>query len=123
MVTKHTPEGHPYEVTGKMFVWAGEDAIVHIPLRMKVKALRSLNAEADDTDAMLAILDRIAPGQQELIDELDVVLELTPMFKAWQAEYMALTGASLGESVGSSNSSMSTEGLSSSTGAPDLALR
>lgn len=111
MVTKHTKSGRPYEVEdGKRIVWhasvdpsEGEQPFdVRIPLRMKVGVLRPLAAaDTDDISSILAMLDALIPGQGENVNEMDVN-DLQEMFAAWQAEYTALNGASVGEASGSS---------------------
>lgn len=111
MVTKHTNSGRPYEVEdGKRIVWhasvdpsEGEEPFdIRIPLRMKVGVLRPLaGSDIDDISSVLIMLDALIPGQSDKLDEMDVN-DLQEMFAAWQDEYTALNGASVGEASGSS---------------------
>lgn len=107
---KTTDAGREYEVDGKKFRWfplddddqPRIDAPVTIPLRLKLGVLRSMNGRELDPAAMFDLLEKIIPNQAEALDDMDVVLDLQPMFETWQSEYNALAGASLGESSGSS---------------------
>ena len=99
---KKTPQDHRGKVAGKVFTWTTEDGdTIDIPLRIKVKVLRSMSSKDLDVDGMFAMLEALIPGQAEAIDELDVN-DLTNMFTAWQSAYNAQTGATLGESSASS---------------------
>ena len=105
MPTKKSKQGQPYSIDGKTFVWTSEDADVEvrIPMRIKLKTLRAMSGrDLDNLETMFDLLDAVAPGQGEAIDELDVN-EFQRMFGAWQDEYNALNGASLGEASGSSD--------------------
>lgn len=96
MPTK-THEGKPYRVTGKKFVWTTEDgAEVSIPLRLKLRVIRSMADRDMDASAMFDILGAIIPGQEEVLDDMDVN-DFQSMFLAWQTEYNALAGATPGE--------------------------
>lgn len=112
MVTKHTESGRAYEIeNGRRFIWhadvdedAGETPFdITIPLRMKLGVLRPLaSADLNDVSTMFALLEGIAPGQAEALDDLDVN-DFEDMFTTWQNEYTALSGASLGEASRSSS--------------------
>ena len=97
MPAKTTDDGRKYEVDGKTFTWTtDEGATVAIPMRLKLKVIRSLAGREQDVAVMFEILEQIAPGQAEVMDEMDVN-DFQLMFTTWQKEYNALTGASLGE--------------------------
>lgn len=101
MPKKKSDAGHDYSIDGKTLTWVTEDGTVTIPMRIKVKLIREL-AEVDlDAAGMFTFIDAIAPGQGEVMDEMDLN-DFEDMFTTWQAEYKALSGASLGESGGSS---------------------
>lgn len=103
MPEKKTQNGEPYKIDGKTFTWTTDDGVdVSIPLRVKLKVIRSMAERDLDADAMFEILDAIAPGQGELIDDMDVN-DFQAMFTTWQREYQALSGASLGEASSSSS--------------------
>lgn len=51
---------------------------------------------------MFAMLEAVIPNQSATLDQMDVN-DFTEMFTTWNNEYTALTGASLGESSGSSS--------------------
>ncbi len=93
-----------YTVQDKTFTWTtDEGATLVIPLRLKLKTLRSLSGQdIGDVDTMFAILDSIVPGQGDVLDEMDVN-DFTEMFTLWQAEYQKQAGATLGESERSSD--------------------
>jgi hypothetical protein len=107
---KKTDDGREYEVDGKKFRWfplddddePRTDSPVTIPLRLKLGVLRSLAGRDLDPAAMFDLLEKIIPDQADALDDMDVVLDLQPMFTTWQSEYNALSGASLGESSSSS---------------------
>lgn len=107
MPSKKTESGVEYEVDGKRFVWHPEDdngernGEVVIPLRVKLKLIRSMADRDLDSSAMFDILSALAPNQQDVLDEMDVN-DFQECFTTWQSEYNALTGASLGESSSSS---------------------
>ena len=98
------PQKDPrYRIDGKAFIWTTEDGDeVRIPLRIKLKVLRSLAGDDLDINAMLKMIDAIVPDQGDVIDEMDVN-DFQAMFSTWQKEYTALSGATLGESAGSSS--------------------
>lgn len=97
MPSKTTDAGKSYEVDGKTFTWHTEDGgDVTLPMRIKLKVIRAMGDRDLDTNAMFDILEAIAPGQGDVLDEMDLN-EFTRMFTAWQAEYQQLSGASLGE--------------------------
>ncbi len=86
-----------YTVEGKTFTWTTEDGEhVSIPLRIRLGMVRSLAARALDADARFDILDDLIPDQAEVLDNMDLN-DFQAMFVAWQKEYQALAGASLGE--------------------------
>lgn len=102
MPTKTTASGREYEVDGKAFRWTTDDGdVVSIPLRIKLKLLRSMAGDELDAASMFKMLDALIPEQAEQLDEMDVN-DFQAMFTTWQAEYQALSGASLGEAGGSS---------------------
>lgn len=110
MVTKTTDAGRDYEVDGKKFIWhplddndeTGNLPDVTIPLRIKLKLIRKFSDRAMDNAVMFDILEAIAPDQADALDEMDIN-DFQECFTTWQAEYNTLTGASLGESSGSSS--------------------
>ena len=90
------------KVTGKVFTWTTEDdATIAIPLRVNMGVVRSMKSGDLDADAMFEMIDQIAPGQADIIDATDTN-DFMDCFKAWQSAYNAQTGATLGESSGSS---------------------
>jgi hypothetical protein len=98
MPEKKTAAGHKYKVSGKTFTWSTEDgAEVVIPMRVKLGVIRKIAGRELDPAAMFDILAAIAPGQEEVLDEMDIVTDFQPMFETWQNEYNALAGATLGE--------------------------
>jgi len=72
-----------------------------IPLRIRMKVLRSMNDDNLDAAGMFAMIEAIAPDQAEIIDEMDVN-SFMAAFSEWQWTYNNRTGASLGESSDSS---------------------
>lgn len=92
-----TNKSKRYSIDGKTFTWITDegDRIV-LPMRIKLKVVRALADRTMDVSAMFDIIDAIAPGQSEVLDEMDVN-DFSACFTAWQAEYQALTGATLGE--------------------------
>lgn len=103
MPTKKTKTGQQYRIDGKRFEWTPEEGgdPITIPLRMKLRILRGMaGKDLDDVGTMFDLLDAIAPGQGDALDDLDVN-EFQRMFEAWQTEYTSLNGASLGEAPGS----------------------
>lgn len=102
MPEKTSKAGRSYSVDGKAVTWPTEDGSeVRIPLRLKLKVLRALADREMNASAMFAMLEQIIPEQADALDEMDLH-EFEDMFGTWQAEYQLLTGASLGESSGSS---------------------
>lgn len=105
MPTKKTDTGREYDVSGKKFTWhpldendePGNLPDVTIPLRLKLGTIRDLAGRDMDVAAMFSILERLIPGQADVLDEMDVVSDFQPMFETWQSEYNALSGATLGE--------------------------
>jgi hypothetical protein len=89
-----------YHIDGKTFTWTTEDGnTISIPMRIKLKVIRKLaKEELDNAATMFAILEQIIPGEADALDEMDVN-DFAAMFSAWQEEYQALAGASLGESL------------------------
>lgn len=122
MPKKTTTEGREYEVDGRKFLWFPLDdddkpAIkgVALPMRIKLKVLRSIGDKTDGTDGMFKMLEQLAPKESiKVFDEMDVN-DFQDMFVTWQDEYNSLTGGSLGESSPSAGSSPSTEQPSSTT--------
>ena len=104
MPAKTTDAGRKYEVDGKTLTWTTDEGQqVTVPLRLKLKVIRSMGAEDLNPDTMFALLEKIIPDQAEVLDEMDLN-DFQEMFKTWQSEYAALSGATLGESQGSSPS-------------------
>lgn len=102
--TETTPSPDPrIRIEGKTFYWTTEDGDeISVPLRMKMRVLRSLPAGAGlDIDTMFTILHAIIPGAEDALDDMDVN-DFQAMFTAWQVAYTKSSGASLGESGGSS---------------------
>lgn len=93
-----------YTIEGRKFVWHGLDdddertIDVTLPLRLKLGLMRRANGLQGDLDAddMFAILETVAPGQQDALDELDLN-DFMAMFTTWQAVYTDQNGATLGE--------------------------
>lgn len=109
MPEKSTTDGRTYRIDGKTFTWfpEGDDGSpagteVHIPLRIKMRLLRSMAGRTLDNEVMFEMLEALIPDQADVLDEMDVN-DFQVMFKTWQAEYNGVSGASLGESSGSSN--------------------
>lgn len=104
------PDDPRYTIEGRRFIWHGLDdddertIDVTIPLRLKIGMLRSVGGMGTDLDpeTMFAIIERLAPGQSELLDELDAN-DFVAMFTLWQAVYGEQNGASLGEASRSSS--------------------
>lgn len=91
------PKKDRYTIDGKTFVWTTEDGdTVEIPMRIKLKVIRGMADRDLNADAMFDILEALIPGQAEILDEMDLN-DFQAMFNAWQKEYEALSGASLGE--------------------------
>jgi len=89
------------KIVGKVFTWTTEDdAEITIPLRINMGVVRLLT-DALDADAMFEVVDKIAPGQADVIDVTDTN-DFMDCFKAWQNAYNDRAGATLGESSGSS---------------------
>jgi len=90
------------KVVGKVFTWTTEDdATITIPLRINMGVVRAMSSGDLDADAMFDMVDKIAPGQADVIDATDTN-DFMDCFKAWQAAYNDRAGATLGESSGSS---------------------
>jgi hypothetical protein len=104
MPAKKTKDDQPYTITGKTFAWQpldddderGTMPVIEIPMRVKLKVIRELAGRDLDADSMFAILEKLIPHQAEVLDEMDLN-DFQAMFMAWQKEYEALSGASLGE--------------------------
>lgn len=103
MPVKKTDAGRSYKVDGKKLTWTTEDDgnQIEIPLRVKMKVIRAVGSQDMDAEGMFALLELIVPDQSELLDEMDVN-DFQAMFTTWQSEYELLSGATLGESEGSS---------------------
>ena len=101
----HKTKGIPnprVKVVGKVFTWTTEDdATITIPLRINMEVLESMSDGDLDATGMLAMISKIAPGQGDVIGATDVN-DFMDCFKAWQDAYNNRTGATLGESSGSS---------------------
>ena len=96
------PQDHRSKVDGKVFVWTTEDGdTLTIPLRVKMKVIRSMSERELDAAGMFAMIEAIAPDQTVVIDEMDTN-DFTAAFSAWQEAYNAKTGATVGESSDSS---------------------
>jgi hypothetical protein len=119
MPEKTAKTGQKYTIDGKTFTWTtDEGAVIRIPMRIKLGLLRNMaGKDADDVGTMFEMIDGIAPGQADLMDNQDVN-DFQAMFSTWQEEYNLLNLAALGESSGSSSSSTSTEQPSNTTGEP-----
>ena len=89
------------EIDGKTFRFHAEDVTVEVPLRMKLGLLRSLSGRDLDAETMFEILSKVAPGQDEVLDDLDL-LEFQDLFSLWQEAYNDKACATLGEASGSS---------------------
>lgn len=108
MPTKQTATGRDYRVEGRQFFWfplddngeTGNLPHVTIPLRLKLKVIRSMAGRELDAAAMFDLLGALIPDQADTLDEMDVN-DFTAMFSTWQREYNALNGATLGESQSS----------------------
>lgn len=109
MPEKTTTNGRKYDIDGRVLIWhpiddygeAGTLDDIHIPLRLKLKVLRSLSERDLDQSAMFEMLETVVPNQAEALDEMDVA-DFTLMFETWQREYFSLNGANLPESSSSS---------------------
>lgn len=104
MPEKTAENGSTYKIDGKTFVWTTDEGDeVTIPLRIKLKVIRKMaGRDLNDLDVMFDIIEAIAPGQADKLDEQDA-LDFQAMFEAWNDEYKALSGATLGEASGSSD--------------------
>lgn len=109
MPTKESKTGRKYEVTGKKFNWfplddddnPKADPVV-IPLRLKLGTVLKVGADKEMTArTMKKMLESLIPGQSEALDDMDLN-DFQEMFTTWQSEYELLSGATLGESEGSS---------------------
>lgn len=109
MPTKTTKDGRRYDIDGRKLIWHPEDdegvtgnlPDVKIPLRLKLGLILDLAGQELDNAVMAQMLERIIPDQMDVLREMDVN-DFQDMFSTWQDEYNGLTGASLGESSGSS---------------------
>lgn len=96
MPTK-TAADKQYKVDGKTFTWTTDDGdSVTIPMRIKLKVIRAMSDRDLDAAAMFEMIEKIAPGQGDVLDEMDVN-DFTRCFQVWQREYNALNGATPGE--------------------------
>jgi hypothetical protein len=98
MPEKKAKSDKRYRIDGKTFTWTTDEGdTVEIPMRVKLKVIRSLaSQDVDDVATMFAILEQIIPDQAEVLDEQDVA-DFALMFRTWQSEYTKLTGATPGE--------------------------
>lgn len=124
MPTKTTNAGRQYRIDGRRFVWtpevlADEDPLpdISIPLRIKLGVVRDLAGRDLDAAAMFDVLGRLIPGQAAVLDDMDLN-DFQDMFSTWQAEYEALSGASLGESSAQPARSPSIGDQPNTTGVP-----
>lgn len=108
MPTKKSETGKQYRIDGKKFIWTvdvdeDQDPVeITIPLRIKLGVIRSVGADADmSASTMFLMLEKMAPGQGDKLDEMDLN-DFQDMFTTWQDEYEKMSGATLGESTGSS---------------------
>lgn len=91
------PQKDRYTIDGKTFTWTtDEGAEVTLPMRIKLKVIRGMADRDMDAGAMFELLEALVPNQSEVLDEMDVN-DFQDMFTAWEREYKALSGASLGE--------------------------
>lgn len=110
MPEKTTKDGRTYRIDGKALFWPPEDddgaqgnlPEIRIPLRLKMKTVLAVAGRDMDNESMNALLSAVIPDQSEALGEMDVN-DFQDMFTTWQTEYNSLTGASLGESSGSSS--------------------
>lgn len=110
MPEKTTKDGRKYRIDGKAVFWPPEDEDgvqgnlpdIRIPLRLKMKTVLAVAGRDLDNAVMNDLLAAIIPDQSEALGEMDVN-DFQDMFTTWQNEYNTLTGASLGESSGSSS--------------------
>lgn len=104
MPSKQTKAKQPYRIDGRKLYWQPEDddgvrgnlPEVAIPMRIKLGVLRDFDDQDMSPGVMFRILEKIIPGQADAIDDMDLN-DFMAMFRAWQAEYNLLNGASLGE--------------------------
>jgi hypothetical protein len=97
MPEKSAANGQRYTIDGRTFIWTTEDGDhVRIPMRIKLKLIRSIAGRELDAADMFELLERLIPDQAEVIDEMDLN-DFEAMFTAWQKEYESLSGATLGE--------------------------
>lgn len=97
MPEKKTKADKPYRIDGKKFIWTTDEGdTVTIPLRIKLGVIRAMSGKELDTGTMFEMIDKIAPGQEDVLDEQDVN-DFQSMFTTWQREYNALNGATPGE--------------------------
>jgi hypothetical protein len=98
MPEKKTKADKRYRIDGKTFTWTTDEGdTIEIPMRVKLKVIRSLaNQDVDDVATMFAILEQVIPNQAEVLDEQDVG-DFAAMFRSWQSEYTKLAGATPGE--------------------------
>lgn len=108
MVTKTSTQGRQYDLDGRRFTWHpeqfdGEATLpdISIPLRIKMGMILDLAGREMDNAVIAEMFERIIPTQMDVVREMDVN-DCQDMFTTWQTEYNSLTGASLGESSGSS---------------------
>lgn len=97
MPEKKTKADERYRIDGKTFTWTTDEGDeVAIPLRIKLKTIRQMAGQEMDAAVMFEIIDKIAPGQADVLDEMDVN-DFTTCFSTWQEEYNKLSGATPGE--------------------------
>jgi hypothetical protein len=97
MPEKTATNGQRYSIDGRTFIWTTDEGDhVRIPMRIKLKVIRALADRDMSAAVMFELLENLIPDQADVIDEMDLN-DFQSMFVAWQAEYEALSGASLGE--------------------------
>lgn len=87
-----------YRVVENTFVWTTDEGVsIRLPLKLKMKVIRALaDKDLDNVSTMFDMIDAIAPGQNDALDDQDVN-DFTAMFTQWQKVYNDRAGASLGE--------------------------
>lgn len=98
MPEKKNKPARRYRLDGRTFIWTTEEGVeISIPMRVKLGVIRKMGNRDMDATAMFDILESLVPDHADALDEMDLVTDFEPMFKAWQKEYNALAGATPGE--------------------------